>query len=69
MSRGDPRVNPTIIPTLRRAAASFDRRNLTPIKFLPTAERLATDPSDVGYERARWVMSTEVYIRAGSLPG
>jgi hypothetical protein len=67
VGRGDPRVNKSMAETFRRAAESFDRRNLLPIKFLPTIELLATSPSDAGYVRARWVLSAEVHLRAGLL--
>ncbi len=64
---GDPRVNKSMVVTLRRAAESFDRRGLWPIKFLPNAERLATSPTDARYVRARSVLSAEVNLRAGLL--
>jgi hypothetical protein len=67
LGRGDPRVNKTIIPTLRRAAESFDRRKLAPIPFLPTVERLTDQPTDIGYMRARCVLSAEAHVRAGHL--
>ena len=67
LMRGDPRVNKSMIRTLRQAAEAFDRRGLFPIKFLANADRLANDPSDVYYNRARWILSAEVHLRAGLL--
>ncbi len=67
LGRGDIRVNKSMGMTLRRAAESFDRRDLLPIRFLPAMERLEKSPSDAGYVRARWLLSAEVYLRAGLL--
>lgn len=68
LARGDLRVNESMSNTFLAAAESFDRRGLTPIKFLPQAERLTTtSPSDALYSRIRWVLSAEVHLRAGLL--
>lgn len=67
LARGDPRRNASLRGALMAAAHSFGKRRLIPDKVTSRMIRFVESPTDQEFEWAKWVLSTEIHVRARGL--